>query len=443
MAKAKNTYVCQSCGASHRKWSGKCEECGEWNSLVEQLASPGAKAGGGAPLSVDKLAMIQPTAHTNRIQTGFSDIDEVLGGGIVSGGVYLLAGEPGMGKSTLLLQVAGLTSQEKRVLYVSGEESLAQIKLRADRLAVPADNLDVAATTNGHDIAASIASGTYDLVVVDSIQTMGLDEISSAPGSVSQITNTSNVLTRAAKNSATALVLVGHVTKQGNIAGPKILEHLVDVVLNFEGDRYGGFKVVRAVKNRYGSTSEVALLEMKDTGLSIASNPSEALLSERQAVDGSVVLATIEGSRPLLVEVQALVSTTSFGYPKRAASGFDLNRLNLLIAMLSRRTKLDLADKDVYINIVGGIKITDPAADLAICMAIASASKGMMLKDDAVVFGEVGLSGEIRHVSHIEKRAQEAKKLGFTYAIGPKSKQAFVKPVENIRDALNKTLSKK
>ncbi len=443
MAKTKSTFVCQNCAATYSKWSGKCENCSEWNTIVEQLNSGGANTGGGRPVAAEKLSKVALNAGRQRIGSGFADIDTVLGGGVVMGGVYLLAGQPGMGKSTLLLQLAGLVSQDKKVLYVSGEESLSQIKMRAERLEVSVDKLDVATSTDGHDIAATIASNQYELVVVDSIQTISISEISSAPGSVSQITNTSNVLTRAAKNSGTALILVGHVTKEGNIAGPKVLEHLVDVVLNFEGDRYGGFKVIRAVKNRYGATSEVAIMEMKNEGLVMANNPSEALLSERQASDGSVVLATIEGTRPLLVEVQALVTPTSFGYPKRTASGFDLNRLNLLIAMLTRRTKLSLAEKDVFVNIVGGIKITDPAADLAVCMAIASASKEMMLKDDAVVFGEVGLSGEIRHVSHIDKRAQEAKKLGFKYAIGPSTKDPFVKNVRNIREALNESLSKK
>lgn len=445
MAKARNLFVCQSCAASYSKWTGKCDNCQEWNTIVEQAPERvAALAAGGKALKVSALNSIgEESRGSKRISSGFTDVDEVLGGGLVRGGVYLLAGQPGMGKSTLLLQVACLMSLDQPVLYVSGEESLSQIKLRADRLGVNSSKLVVAASTDGHDIAASISSNEYACVIVDSIQTMSVAEISSAPGSVSQITNTSNVITRAAKTSSTTVILVGHVTKDGSIAGPKVLEHLVDVVMNFEGDRYGSFKVLRAVKNRYGSTSEVALLEMDDSGLKIASNPSQALLSERQASDGSVVLATMEGSRPLLVEVQALVTTSSFGYPKRAASGFDLNRLNLLIAMLSRRTKINLSDKDVYINIVGGMKITDPAADLAVCMAIASASKEMMLKDDAVVFGEVGLSGEIRHVTHIEKRAAEAKKLGFTYAIGPKTSNSFVKPVLTIRDALNTTLSKK
>lgn len=441
MAKSSNVFVCQNCAANYSKWSGKCDNCQQWNTLVEQMTSTGKS--GGQPLDATSVANIGSEYLSGRIDSGIKDINSVVGGGFVCGGVYLLAGQPGIGKSTLLLQLAGNMSLNNRVLYVSGEESLAQIKMRAERLSVDAENLKLAASVDANDIAASIASGAYDLVVVDSIQTMSLADISSAPGSVSQITNSSNIITRAAKLSGVTVVMVGHVTKEGNIAGPKVLEHLVDVVINFEGDRTSEFKIIRAIKNRYGSTSEVAIMEMKESGLRVAGNPSESLLSERQASDGSVVLATIEGTRAILVEVQALVVPSSFGYPKRTASGFDINRLNLLIAMLTRRTKLKLSEHDVYINIVGGIKITDPGADLAICMAIASASKAMMLKDDAVVFGEVGLSGEIRQVPLSDKRAKEAEKLGFKYAIGPKSSSEFVKPMSNIKQALNSNLSKK
>ena len=282
------------------------------------------------------------------------------------------------------------------------------------------------------------------MVIVDSIQTLTLDEITSAPGTVSQITNSSNVLIRAAKESNTAVVLVGHVTKEGSIAGPKVLEHLVDVVLQFEGDRYGGFKIVRAIKNRFGSTNEAAIFEMYEEGLRAVENPSEALLAERNPSDGSVVLATLEGTRPLLVEIQALVNPTTFGYPKRTASGFDLNRLNLLIAVIERRTKLNLSDKDIYINVVGGLKLNDQAADLAICMAIASAAAGRRIDDKTVVFGEVGLGGEIRSVIAIDKRINEARKLGFTRAIGPRASKnnTFITSVGDIRSALIDYLQK-
>ena len=373
------------------------------------------------------------------MKTGITDLDIVLGGGILSGGVVLLAGQPGIGKSTLLLQIASAIAERKSVLYVSGEESASQVKLRAVRLgADKRDDLSFAASTDAEDIAATIRDGKYQLVIIDSIQTLSLAEVSSAPGTVSQITNSSNVIIRAAKQSGAAVVLVGHVTKEGSIAGPKVLEHLVDVVLQFEGDRYGGFKVVRAIKNRYGSTSEAAIFEMSEDGLKVVENPSAALLAERQESDGSVVLATLEGTRPLLVEIQALVNPTSFGYPKRTASGFDLNRLNLLIAVLEKRTKLNLSDKDIYINVVGGLKIVDPAADLAVAMAIASASASKKLDVGTVVFGEIGLGGEIRSVSSVERRVNEAKKLGFTKAIAPRqtNNDVFVKGTKDLRQAL-------
>jgi DNA repair protein RadA/Sms len=381
----------------------------------------------------------------DRFSTGVSDLDTVLGGGVLPGGVTLLAGQPGIGKSTLLLQVTAFIARSHAVLYASGEESASQVKLRADRLgALQSENLSFVASTSADDIAATIRSGLYKLVVIDSIQTLSLDEITSAPGSVSQITNSSNVIIRAAKEAGAAVILVGHVTKEGSIAGPKVLEHLVDVVLQFEGDRYGGFKVVRAVKNRYGSTAEAAIFEMAEEGLRLVENPSAALLAERQNADGSVVLATLEGTRPILVEIQALVNTTSFGYPKRTASGFDLNRLNLLIAVLERRTKLNLSDKDIYVNVVGGLKLADPAADLAVCMAIASASAGRRIDDDVVVFGEVGLGGEVRSASNVERRVSEAKKLGFKKAIAPKygNTNAFISGVNDLRQALIDYLQK-
>jgi DNA repair protein RadA/Sms len=386
-----------------------------------------------------------PDDTSKRLLTGASDLDIVLGGGILPGSVILLAGQPGIGKSTLLLQVTAYIAKTTSVLYVSGEESASQVKLRAGRLgAESSERLDFAASTSANDIAATIRGGQYDLVIVDSIQTLALDDITSAPGTVSQITNSSNVLIRAAKETGTSVILVGHVTKEGSIAGPKVLEHLVDVVLQFEGDRYGGFKIVRAAKNRFGSTNEAAIFEMYEEGLRPVENPSATLLAERNPADGSVVLATLEGTRPLLVEIQALVNPTSFGYPKRTASGFDLNRLNLLIAVMERRTKLNLSDKDIYINVVGGLKLNDQAADLAICMAIASAAAGRRMDDETVVFGEVGLGGEIRSVPGVDKRVAEAKKLGFKKAIAPKihSKNTFIKPVADLRSALIDYLQK-
>jgi len=444
MVKTKTQFTCQNCGALYPKWVGKCENCGEWNSLVEQVVAGGKSAvaksaTSGRVLTPQTMQSIAAEEAIARMSTGQPDLDDVLGGGILPGGVVLVAGQPGIGKSTLLLQVAAAIGKKEAVLYASGEESANQVKLRAERLgADQQERLQFVASTSADDIAATIRSGAYRLVIIDSIQTLSLDEITSAPGTVSQITNSSNVIIRAAKEANAAVVLVGHVTKEGSIAGPKVLEHLVDVVLQFEGDRYGGFKVVRAVKNRFGSTSEAAIFEMDEQGLKPVENPSAALLAERQNADGSVVLATLEGTRPLLVEIQALVNPTSFGYPKRTASGFDLNRLNLLIAVLERRTKLNLSDKDIYINVVGGLKLNDQAADLAVCMAVASAAAGKRLDDDIVVFGEVGLGGEIRSVLSSDRREAEAKKLGFTKAIAPVAgkKNSFINGVKDLRQAL-------
>ncbi|MGB4762457.1 MAG: DNA repair protein RadA [Candidatus Saccharimonas sp.] len=448
MAKSRSQFVCQQCGTSYPKWTGRCENCGEWNSLVEQTTeTKGASAvarsaANGAILKPQRIGTIEAREALRRMSTGFVDLDLVLGGGVLPGGVTLLAGQPGIGKSTLLLQVAAGIAMNSEVLYVSGEESAHQVKLRAERLgADKTDKLSFVSSTSADDIAATIRGAEYRLVIVDSIQTLSLAEITSAPGTVSQITNSANVVIRAAKESGAAVILVGHVTKEGSIAGPKVLEHLVDVVLQFEGDRYGGFKVVRAIKNRYGSTSEAAIFEMIDTGLQLVTNPSAALLAERQDADGSVVLATLEGNRPILVEIQALVNPTHFGYPKRTASGFDLNRLNILIAVLEKRTKLNLSDKDIYINVVGGLKLADPAADLAICMAIASAAAGRRLEEGLVVFGEIGLGGEVRSASLVDKRVAEAKKLGFTHAIAPATtKTTFIKGVKDVREALNSYL---
>lgn len=445
--KTASRYVCSNCGAIASSYSGRCPQCGEWNTLQEQLA-PSTVAGSvaaGKVLSPQSVTA-SVAADQPRLKSGMPEVDEVFGGGIVPGSVNLIAGQPGIGKSTLLLQLAYAVAAHQPVLYVSGEESAHQIGLRAERLGAKRDELQLATSTSADDIAATIADGAYKLIIVDSIQTVACSAIASAAGTVSQITNGTQLLTLAAKQSDTAIILVGHVTKEGSIAGPKVLEHAVDVVLQLEGDRYGGFKLLRAIKNRFGSTNEAGIFEMVEQGLKPVENPSAALLAERQVSDGSVVLATLEGTRPLLVEVQALVNRTSYGYPKRAASGFDLNRLNLLVAMLERRTKLKLAEHDIYINIVGGIKITEPAADLAVCLAIGSAAKGLQLKKNAAVFGEVGLSGEIRHVAYAEKRLAEAKKLGFDGAIGPQAKTgkklAGLHGVSDVRGALNKFLEK-
>lgn len=426
------------------KWSGKCTNCGNWNTLVETLSeSPSGKNAlsrsqvSGKKLDFVRLNDITPAESKARLKTDFSDLDLVLGGGILKGSVVLLTGQPGIGKSTLLMQICATVAKTRPVLYISGEESAGQVKLRAVRLGANSEKLSFASSTSGNDIAKTIEAGEFDLVIVDSIQTLSLAEIASAPGGVSQVTNCGNLIIRAAKTSDTAVVIVGHVTKEGTLAGPKVLEHLVDVVVNFEGDRYGGFKTVRAIKNRFGSTNEVAIFEMAESGLREVKNPSAALLAERQNTDGSIILATLEGNRPILVEIQALASETSFGYPNRTASGFDLNRLKLLIAVLERRTKLNLSDQDIFINVVGGLKIQDSGADLAICLAIASAVAGRKLNEDYVVFGEVGLGGEIRSVFRPDQRIAEAKKLGFIHAIAPKTcKDKFVIPVRDLRQTL-------
>jgi DNA repair protein RadA/Sms len=441
-------FVCSNCGAQTASWAGRCPQCQEWNTLQEQLsgeAVSGALARGRSLATQNVAASL--AKDRPRLQTHISEVDDVLGGGIVAGSVNLIAGQPGIGKSTLLLQLAHAVASDQPVLYISGEESAHQIGLRAERLGVKQHaGLQLATSNSADDIAATIAENKFPLVIVDSIQTISVSAIASAAGSVAQITNSTQLLTAAAKQTNTALIIVGHVTKEGSIAGPKVLEHVVDVVLQLEGDRYGGFKILRAIKNRFGSTNEAGIFEMAEHGLQAVKNPSAALLAERQVSDGSIVLATMEGSRPLLVEVQALVNKTSYGYPKRAASGFDLNRLNLLVAMLERRTKLKLGEHDIYINIVGGMQIKEPAADLAVCLAIGSAAKGMQLKKNAVVFGEVGLSGEVRHVPQIDKRLAEAAKLGFDGGIGPLSSGKKVSKqlhgVKDIRMALNQFLEK-
>ena len=452
MAKLHTKFVCQSCGASFPKWAGRCTNCGTWNSLVEQLpeSSPNEKSAvgrsqlSGQPLKTIAMRDLETAGPEVRYTTGFPDLDTVLGGGLLAGSVTLLAGQPGIGKSTLLMQICAHISRGHSVLYISGEESASQVKLRAVRLGADSDTLKFASSTSANDIAKTISAEHFDLVIIDSIQTLTIAEISSAPGGVAQVTNCGNLIIRAAKSSNTAVVIVGHVTKEGTLAGPKTLEHLVDVVLNFEGDRYGGFKVIRAVKNRFGSTSEAAIFAMEKSGLSEVKNPSATLLAERHNTDGSIILATLEGTRPLLVEIQALATPTSFGYPKRTASGFDLNRLNLLLAVLERRTKLTLSDKDIFINVVGGMKLQDSAADLAVCLAIASAVAGRKLAEDYVVFGEVGLGGEIRSVFRPDQRIAEAKKLGFKHAIAPATiKDPFVIPVSDLRETLIKYINER
>jgi DNA repair protein RadA/Sms len=438
------SFLCDNCGAQSTSWSGRCYNCGEWNTLQEQVTFT-KQTSSSLKLSTSTVAQNLKT-DLPRLVSGLKDIDSIFGGGIVPGSVILLAGQPGIGKSTLLLQISNMISKNNPVLYVSGEESAHQVSLRAKRLRVKSENLKIANSNSTDQIVEEISTGGYKLVIVDSIQTIACNDIPTSAGSISQITNSANLLINVAKAKNCSVILVGHVTKEGNIAGPKVLEHIVDVVIQIEGDRYGGLKLVRAIKNRFGSTEETGIYEMQEDGFKVVDNPSASLLAERQVSDGSIVFATIEGNRPLLVEVQALVNKSSYGYPKRAASGIDLNRVNLLIAMLEKRTKLNLSDSDIYINIVGGIKITEPAVDLAICMAIASASRNMQMAIDAVVFGEVGLSGEIRHVPYVEKRIAEAIKLGFDGTIGPRLKNIKSpkdhRQIRDVKTALNEFLKK-
>lgn len=445
MAKSHIQFTCQQCGAIYKNWTGRCTKCGAWSSLIQQFddssrdekSAVGRGQTSGKTLEYVSINDLEASDDRERLHTGFPDLDTVLGGGILQGSVSLLAGQPGIGKSTLLMQICAEIAKSRPVLYVSGEESAGQVKLRAIRLGAESPNLKFASSTSANDIAKTIEGGEFDVVIIDSIQTLTLAEIASAPGGISQVTNCGNLVIRAAKLSGTAVIIVGHVTKEGTLAGPKVLEHLVDVVLQFEGDRYGGFKIVRAVKNRFGSTTEAAIFEMNQQGLAEVENPSAALLAERQNTDGSIILATLEGTRPILVEIQALVTPTNFGYPKRTSSGFDINRLNLLIAVVERRTKLKLSDKDVFINVVGGLRVQDSAADLAICLAMASAVAGRKLAEDFVVFGEVGLGGEIRSAFRPDQRISEAKKLGFSHAIAPATvHDPFVIPVKDLRTTL-------
>jgi DNA repair protein RadA/Sms len=421
MPKTASRFVCQTCAASYTRWMGKCEQCGAWNSLVEEAVAVSSGAGKTKPTAALKPTKLDAvvTAKLPRLRTGSGEVDQVLGGGIVPGSIMLLSGDPGIGKSTLVLQLAARIAAGAKVLYVSSEESAAQIKLRADRLGVAAGHLDLLTETNVDAVVATMEAGDYQLVIIDSIQTMAVAALTGSPGTVGQITASSQAIQATAKRHHIATLIIGHVTKEGNIAGPKILEHLVDVVLYLEGERYGAFKALRGIKNRFGSTSEVGIFEMGERGLEPVPNPSEALLAERQPGPGSMVLATLEGTRPLLVEVQALVSPTPFGYPKRTAVGFDLNRLNLLVAVLTKRASLNLSSSDIYVNVVGGLRVSEPAADLAIILSIASAFKDTPIPQNLASFGEVGLSGEIRSVSQASRRVAEATRLGYTQVVGP------------------------
>ncbi len=416
MAKAKTLYFCNNCGHQSGKWIGKCPSCGEWNSFQEEVISkPTNKDAGNIDLIKSVPTAVQDISSGNekRINTKSVELNRVLGGGLVLGSVVLIGGEPGIGKSTLLLQVA-LNMEGKRILYISGEESQQQIKMRADRIGIRNTECYLLNETFTDSIFKHCKKVEPDLVVIDSIQTLHTDIIDSSPGSISQIRETASQLQRYAKSSNIPVLLIGHITKDGNLAGPKVLEHMVDTVLQFEGDRHYGFRILRSVKNRFGSTSELGIYEMQSNGLREVLNPSEILLSNREeTASGVAIAAMVEGQRPLLIETQALISTAAFGTPQRSSTGFDLRRLNMLLAVLEKRSGFRISSKDVFLNIAGGLKVDDPAIDIAVAAAIISSLEDVDIPPNICFAGEIGLSGEIRTVSHVENRISEAEKLGF------------------------------
>lgn len=438
MKKNSTVFFCQNCGYESAKWSGQCPACREWNTFAEEPAAPKGKgtsgrkriADGKEPVSLDHIE----SGEQGRISTGMGELDQVLGGGIVPGSLVLVGGDPGIGKSTLLLQVCrNLAEGLPNILYISGEESLQQIKLRAARIGEFRDTLKFLCETNLEAVETAVLKTRPQVVIIDSIQTMYQENISSAPGSVSQVREATGVLMRLAKEQNIAIFIVGHVTKEGTVAGPRVLEHMVDTVLYFEGDRHASYRILRGVKNRFGSTNEIGVFEMLDTGLQEVQNPSEYMLSGRpEGASGSVVVCTMEGTRPMLLEVQALVCRTNFGLPRRTAAGMDYNRLNLLMAVLEKRLNLPLSGYDAYVNIAGGVRMSEPAMDLGLVLAIISSYKDVPIPDQTIVFGEVGLSGEVRAVSMAQQRVQEAKKLGFTRVILPESSLGQIRNVTGI-----------
>lgn len=421
MAKQKVSYICSECGHTYPKWVGRCTECGEWNTVSEQVELPCASVKSGRTLKPKGLSDIN-CDDDYRYKTGSSELDRVLGGGLVAGSLVLLSGDPGIGKSTLLLQICNYLDKSCKVLYISGEESERQIKLRADRLKVSGENLWLLSDTDCEAINAAIIEEKPDVVIIDSIQTMQITEISSAQGSITQVRECTSLFMQTAKKYGIPFFIVGHVNKDGGIAGPKVLEHIVDTVLCFEGDKQLSCRILRAVKNRYGSTNEIGVFRMSDNGLEEVPNPSAMLLSGRPcSVSGISVLCTMEGTRPLLSEVQSLVTKTGFGTPRRAANGFDYNRLCLIIAVLEKRTGYLFGQFDVYVNVTGGMKLTEPAADAAVALSLFSGLCDRVIPEDLAVFGEIGLGGEIRAVSAPVERIKECARLGFKTCIVPKS----------------------
>lgn len=447
MAKVKSVYICSQCGYESAKWYGKCPSCGEWNTMNEEIRDYDTKKSINtnrlrdyqAPITLNEIS----TDDEIRYKTGLKELDRVLGGGIVKGSLVLLGGDPGIGKSTILLQICEYLGKGMKILYVSGEESRRQLKLRAQRLKVDSENLYILAQTDVELISETIRRDSPQLVMIDSIQTMSLNELSSSPGSITQVRECTNYLMRVAKSMDIPMIIVGHVNKEGSIAGPKVLEHIVDAVLHFEGDKQMSYRILRAIKNRYGSTNEIGVFEMTDKGLNEVENPSLMLISGRpKNVSGTCVACTMEGSRPILAEIQGLATTTGFGNPRRMCTGFDYNRMSLILAVLEKRAGYYFSNTDAYINVVGGLRLDEPAVDLAVAMALVSSLKDTPISDDAIAFGEIGLAGEIRSVNHAQQRVNEAVRLGFKKIILPKHNFKDIKsidaqliPVSNIRQA--------
>lgn len=421
--KSKIVYVCTECGYESSKWLGKCPSCANWNTFEESVSAPALK--GGYPV-IDK-AVAKPLSQIKfsdeeRFKTGIKELDRVLGGGIVKGSVVLLSGDPGIGKSTILLQICNSLQSDTEILYVSGEESATQIKMRAERLGVKSDSLSVMTETEVTSVCEYIKAHKPGLVMIDSIQTMQINELSSSAGSIVQVRESTNMLLRAAKSLSIPTFIVGHINKGGEIAGPKVMEHIVDTVLYFEGERNQSYRILRGIKNRFGSTNEIGVFEMTESGLKEVENPSAMLLSGRMNdVSGSCITCVIEGTRPILSEVQSLVTSSGFGNPRRAATGFDYNRLNLIIAVLEKRLGLTFSNLDAYVNIVGGMRLDEPAADLALAISLVSALRDITIDEKLIAFGEIGLSGEVRSVSRAQTRINEAARLGFTKCILPKA----------------------
>lgn len=440
MAKGKKSiFFCQNCGHEEAKWLGQCPACKEWNTFVEERIDSGITKGTTVAARAVHEAKVVPLTEVTadddtRSETGIKELDRVLGGGIIPGSLVLVGGDPGIGKSTLLLQVCQRMAQMKKILYISGEESQAQIKLRANRMGNFTSSLLLLCETNLGIIRSVIEKERPELVIIDSIQTMYSEDVTSAPGSVSQVRESTNVFMQLAKGLCIPIFIVGHVTKEGTVAGPRVLEHMVDTVLYFEGDRHASYRILRAVKNRFGSTNEIGVFEMRQSGLVEVENPSEYMLSGKpENASGSVVACSMEGTRPILLEIQALVCRTNFGMPRRTAAGTDYNRVNLLMAVLEKRLGMSLGNCDAYVNIAGGIKMNEPAIDLGIVMALVSSYRNRPIDEKTIVFGEVGLSGEVRAVNMPEQRVAEAKKLGFETCILPEVSLKMVKEIQGIR----------